>query len=167
MMTTSCIWAAAVGLGATFLMDIWALLVNRAFNIVPANYCLVGRWFCHMPLGVFTHASIANASKRPLECAVGWIAHYVIGAVYAVLFVAIVSADWLIRPTLVPAVLFGVVTVVVPFLIMQPSLGMGIAAAKAPSPTEARLKSLMAHTAFGVGLYVSALGSSRVHTALS
>jgi len=50
---------------------------------------------------------------------------------------------------------------------MQPSLGMGIAAAKTPNPTQARLKSLMAHTVFGVGLYVSALGSSRVHAALS
>lgn len=166
-MTTSGLWAAAVGLGATLLMDISALLVNRAFGIIPANYCLVGRWFCHMRLGVFTHASIANASNQPLECAVGWIAHYVIGAFYGVLFVAIVSADWLIRPTLVPAVLFGVLSIVVPFLIMQPSFGMGIAAAKAPNPTHARLKSLMAHTVFGVGLYISALVWSRVHAALS
>ena len=167
MMTTSGLSAAAVGLGATVFMDIWALLVNRAFGIVPANYCLVGRWFCHMPRGVFAHASIANASKRPFECAVGWVAHYVIGAFYGVVFVAIVSADWLIRPTFVAAVLFGIVSVIVPFLIMQPSLGMGIAAAKTPNPTQARLKSLMAHTVFGVGLYVSALGSSRVHAALS
>ena len=166
-MTTSGLWAAAVGLGATLLMDIWALFVNRAFGTVAANYCLVGRWFCHMPLGVFAHTSIADASGRPLECAVGWIAHYAIGALYAVLFVAIVSGDWLIRPTLVPAVLFGVVTVVVPFLIMQPSFGMGVAAAKAPNPTQARLKSLMAHTVFGAGLYASAFGLSRVQAALS
>jgi len=121
-MTTSGLSAAAVGLGATVFMDIWALLVNRAFGIVPANYCLVGRWFCHMPRGVFAHASIANASKRPFECAVGWIAHYVIGAFYGVVFVAIVSADWLIRPTFVAAVLFGIVSVIVPFLIMQGAL---------------------------------------------
>jgi hypothetical protein len=166
MLTTSYLWAAAVGLGATLLMDIWALFVNRAFGIVPASYCLVGRWFCHMRLGTFTHASIANASKRPFECTVGWIAHYVIGALYAVVLVGIVSADWLVRPTLVAALLFGVVTVAVPFLIMQPSFGMGIAAAKVPNPSQARLKSLMAHTVFGVGLYASAVGLSRVHAAL-
>ena len=166
-MTTSGLWAAAVGLGATLLMDISALFVNRAFGTVPANYCLVGRWFCHMPLGVFRHSNIADATKRRFECAVGWIAHYVIGAFYAIVLVAITSSDWLIHPTLVPALLFGVVSVVVPFLIMQPSFGMGVAAAKTPNPTQARLKSLMAHTVFGVGLYASAFGLSRVHAALA
>jgi len=50
----------------------------------------------------------------------------------------------------------------VPYLIMQPSFGLGIAASKAPEPTSARLRSLMAHTAFGVGLYVCALAVSYV-----
>jgi Protein of unknown function (DUF2938) len=61
-----------------------------------------------------------------------------------------------------PALLFGVGTVLVPFLLMQPSFGLGIAASRAPNPTQARLRSLMAHTAFGVGLYVSAVGLSYV-----
>jgi len=47
------------------------------------------------------------------------------------------------------------------------SLAAEYAAAKTPNPAQARLKSLLAHTVFGVGLYVSALGSSRVHAALS
>ena len=37
---------------------------------------------------------------------------------------------------------------------MQPSFGLGIAASKTPHPNKARLKSLMTHTVFGVGLYV-------------
>jgi hypothetical protein len=72
--------------------------------------------------------------------------------------VAIVSADWLARPTLLPALLFGIGTVLAPFLVMQPSFGLGIAASRAPSPTQARLRSLMAHIVFGVGLYVCAVG---------
>ena len=66
------------------------------------------------------------------------------------------------QPTLLPAMLFGVVSVLVPYLIMQPSFGLGIAGSKAPQPTQARLRSLMAHTAFGVGLYLSAVGLSYV-----
>ena len=108
------------------------------------------------------HPSIANASKRPLECAVGWISHYAIGALYAVALVALVSSSWLIRPTLVPALVFGVSTVLVPFLVMHPSFGLGIAASKAPNPAQARLKSLMAHTVFGFGLYLGAVGLSHV-----
>ena len=154
--------AIAVGLGATLFMDAWALLLKRAFSIPLANYCLVGRWLRYMPEGTFVHASIVNASQKRFECTVGWIAHYVIGAVYALVLVAFVSGSWLARPTLLPAMLFGIVSLLVPFLIMQPSFGLGIAASRTPQPTQARLRSLMAHTAFGVGLYVSAVGVSYV-----
>jgi Protein of unknown function (DUF2938) len=45
---------------------------------------------------------------------------------------------------------------------MQPSLGLGVAASRTPNPTQARLKSLMTHSVFGVGLYVCAVGLSYV-----
>jgi hypothetical protein len=154
--------AVAVGLGATLFMDLSALLLKRAFGTPLANYCLVGRWFRHMPEGTFMHTSIANSSEKRFECAVGWIAHYIIGVGYALVLVALVSGDWLARPTLLPALLLGIATVLVPFLIMQPSFGLGIAASRAPSPTRARLRSLMAHIVFGVGLYVCAVGVSYV-----
>jgi len=154
--------AVAVGLGATLFMDLWALFLKRAFSAPSANYCLVGRWFRHMPEGTFMHASIANASKKRFECTLGWIAHYVIGVVFALVLVALVSGNWLAQPTLLSALLFGVGTVLVPFLVMHPSFGLGIAASRTPNPTQARLRSLMAHTAFGVGLYVCAVGVSYV-----
>jgi len=143
-------------------MDAWALLLNRAFSIPSANYCLVGRWLRHMPEGTFVHANIATASEKRSECAVGWVAHYVIGIAYALFLVALVSSSWLARPTLLPAMLFGVGSVLVPYLIMQPSFGLGIAASRAPRPMQARLRSLMAHTIFGVGLYLCAVGVSNV-----
>ena len=65
----------------------------------------------------------------------------------------VVSREWLLQPALLPAVLWGVGTVVFPLFIMQPALGLGVAAAKAPNPTQARVKSLATHTVFGVGLY--------------
>ena len=159
--------AVAVGIGATLFMDLWALFLKRTFNVPPGNYCLVGRWIRHMPEGTFVHASIASAPQRRFECLVGWIAHYMVGAAYALALVAIVSSSWLARPTVLPALLFGVGTVLVPFLVMHPSFGLGIAASKAPSPSQARLRSLMAHASFGVGLYICALGVSsvlRVHS---
>ena len=155
-----------VGLGATLFMDIWALFLKRALGIPLANYGLVGRWLCHMPDGTFMHASIANASEKRFERAVGWIAHYVIGTAYALLFVACVSGSWLVQPSLLPALLFGIGTVLVPYFVMQPALGLGIAASRTPNPSQARLRSLLAHTAFGVGLYAFAVGVSyalRVH----
>jgi len=152
--------AVAVGLGATVFMDVWALFASRAFGVPLANYCLIGRWLRYMPEGRFVHASIAAAPPKPAECAVGWITHYLTGVVYALVLVAIAPDGWLARPTLLPALLFGIGSVLVPYLIMQPAMGLGIAASKAPRPMPARLRSLMAHTAFGFGLYLSALGAS-------
>jgi hypothetical protein len=154
--------AVAVGLGATLFMDAVALLLKHAFGVALPSYCWVGRWFCHMPQGTFTHASIFNAAQRPGECAVGWIAHYVVGAAYALMLVAIVSDGWLSRPTLLPAVLFGIGTLVVPLFVMQPSFGLGVAGSKAPNPAQVRLRSLMAHLTFGIGLYACAVVASRM-----
>ena len=149
--------AALVGLGATLLIDLWAVLLKRGFNIPSLNYCLLGRWILHMPAGTIVHCSIAAAQQKPYECPVGWIAHYLTGTTLALVFVQLTSASWLERPTLLPALAFGLLTTLVPFLVMQPSFGLGIAASKTPKPHQARLKSLMTHTVFGVGLYLWAL----------
>jgi Protein of unknown function (DUF2938) len=152
--------AVAIGIGATLVMDLWNLFLKRTFSIPSLSYCLLGRWLRHMPAGTRRHANIGAALQKPFECTVGWIAHYTIGVVFALGFVVLTSGDWLARPTLLPALLYGIATVVFPFFIMQPSLGLGIAASRTPNPTQARLKSLVTHTVFGVGLYVCALGVS-------
>jgi hypothetical protein len=79
-----------------------------------------------------------------------------IGITFAIAFVALVGNNWLQHPTPIPAIVFGVFTVLAPFCIMQPSLGLGFVSSKTPNPAQARLRSLMNHTAFGVGLYFSA-----------
>ena len=154
--------AVAIGIGATLAMDLWNLFLKRAFGIPSLDFCLLGRWLRHMPGGTFRHARIAAAPRKSLECAVGWLAHYTFGIVFALAFVVLASGGWLARPTLPPALLYGIGTVVFPFFIMQPSVGLGIAGSKTPRPAQARLKSLATHTVFGVGLYVCALGVSHL-----
>jgi len=153
----SLVSAIFMGLGATLTFDLWAMFLKHAFKITPSNICLVGRWLRYMPEGTFRHSNIMSAPQKSAECALGWIAHYMIGITFAVAFVAIVGNDWLQRSTLIPAIVFGVVTVMAPFFIMQPSLGFGFAASKMPNPAQARVRSLMNHAAFGVGLYLFGL----------
>jgi hypothetical protein len=148
--------AVLIGLGATLLIDLWALFLRRAFSIPSLNLCLLGRWVLYIPEGKIAHESITATPQKPHECTVGWITHYLIGTAFALLFVFLASGSWLERPTLLPALAFGIATVLVPFFTMQPSFGLGIAASKTPHPNKARLKSLTTHTVFGVGLYLSA-----------
>jgi hypothetical protein len=154
--------AVLVGLGATLLIDLWALFLRRAFGIPSLNYCLLGRWVLYMPDGTLVHASIGAAPRKPHECAVGWTTHYLIGTALALGFVLLASGRWLERPTLLPALAFGIATTLVPFFTMQPAFGLGVAASKTPNPSKARLKSLMTHTVFGVGLYLWAYLLSHV-----
>jgi hypothetical protein len=153
----SLISAILIGFGATLIFDLWGLFLKNAFKITPSNICLVGRWLRYMPEGTFKHSNIVIAPQKSAECTVGWIAHYMIGITFAIAFIGLLGNNWLQHPTLIPAIIFGVVTVLAPFFILQPSMGLGFAASKTSNPTQARLRSLMNHTAFGVGLYLFAL----------
>src|SRR5438046_10062431 len=124
--------AIAVGLGATIVMDLCAIFLKRAFDIPSPNYCLVGRWLRYMPEGIFRHSSIAAAPRKPAECAVGWIAHYAIGAIFALTLVLLASPQWLRERTVLPAMILGLATVAIPFFVIQPSCGLGLAASKTP-----------------------------------
>jgi hypothetical protein len=149
--------AIILGLGATLTSDLWALILKRALKMASPDYCLVGRWLRSMPEETFKHSNIASSPRKSAECTVGWFAHYMIGILFALTFVTFAGRDWLQHPTPIPAILFGVVTVLAPFFIMQPSFGLGIAASKTSNPAQARLRSLMNHTAFGIGLYLCGL----------
>lgn len=146
-----------IGLGATLVFDLSSQFIKHAFKIAPSNICLVGRWLRYMPEGIFKHPNIASAPPKQSECVVGWIAHYMIGIMFAITFIALMGNKWLQHPTPIPAIVFGVVTVIAPFAIMQPMFGFGFAASRTPNPVQARLRSLMNHTAFGAGLYFFAL----------
>ncbi|MBI5965901.1 MAG: DUF2938 domain-containing protein [Chloroflexi bacterium] len=143
-----------LGIGAALTFDLWGLFLKYAFKITPSNFCLVGRWVLYMPDGVFRHSNIGSAPQKSAECVVGWIAHYITCIVFAVTFLAFIGMNWLQHPTLIPAIIFGVLTISVPFLIMQPAFGLGVAASRTSSPAQARLRSLINHIVFGFGLYV-------------
>lgn len=149
--------AIFIGLGATLTFDLWALFLKLTFKITPSNICLVGRWLRYMPEGIFKHKNLMSSPPKSTECTVGWIAHYIFGITFAIVFLVLVDVNWLQHPTPFPAIIYGIVTVLAPFFIMQPSFGLGFAASKASNPTQARIRSLMNHTAFGVGLYLFAL----------
>ena len=49
----------------------------------------------------------------------------------------------------------GIGSVAAPFLLMQPGMGAGIAASRTPRPAVARVRSLITHAVFGIGLYAA------------
>lgn len=145
------------GVVATAALDAWQRLARLLFGTSPTNWALVGRWFFYLSRGKFVHNGIGFADPIAHEAAIGWIAHYLVGLAYAAIYIAGVHFVLRSGPTLPTAVAFGVVTVIAPWLILQPGMGMGVFASKAPKPGAARVQSLSSHAAFGVGLYLGCL----------
>ncbi|MEZ2893075.1 MULTISPECIES: DUF2938 domain-containing protein [Providencia] len=146
-----------LGVGATIVMDLWALILKLCGQ-PTLNFSLVGRWVGHMANGQFIHQpSIAQKENIPAENALGWGVHYATGIIFAFLFIFLFGETWFTSPILWPALFFGVITVVAPYFIIQPAMGAGIAASKTLNPSKARLMSLLSHGVFGLGLYLTAL----------
>ena len=147
----------AIGIVATALLDLWALFLNRAFGIPLANWAAIGRWFAYLPRGRVMHDTIADTPPVPGELTIGWIMHYLIGALFAAIVILIWGLDWARNPTLLPALIVGVVTVGCGWFILQPGLGFGLAAGKRPNAGQIRLIGLINHVVFGLGLWLAAL----------
>ena len=156
-MTFTAMFLAAlpIGIGATGVMDLWGLLLRR-LGVATLNFAMVGRWAGHLFQGRIRHQAIAKAEPVRHERVWGWVIHYGIGVLFAMLLVVIAGEGWLQAPTLWPAVAIGLGTVVAPLCFMQPALGAGFFAARTPTPARNCLKSVVTHLVFGVGLFLSA-----------
>lgn len=154
--------AIVIGAGATALMDVWAIFLNVAFKMPLPNWALVGRWFCGLTGGKVFHDDIAAAAPWPHELAIGWIAHYAIGILYAGALIFFAGPEWLAAPTFLPAWILGMVTIGAGWFLLQPGMGAGWAASNRPNPMQVRLLNILAHTVFAIGLYGSAMIVARL-----
>ena len=151
----SLLYALITGVGATVVMDLWGIVRQALLRVPAPNYGLVGRWLHGLAHGRFRHVATAISPPVRAERWIGWSAHYLLGIGFAALLLGACGLSWIREPTLAPAVLLGIGTVAVPFLVMQPLMGAGIAASRTPHPAAARLQSLITHGVFGLGLYAS------------
>ena len=146
-----------IGALGTAAMDVWALVLNRVFNLPLPNWALVGRWFLHVPRGQIFHDDIAKAEGFSYELSAGWIAHYVTGIVYGGALIAIMGNGYATAPTLLPALILAWITVGAGWFLLQPGMGAGWAASKRDNPWTIRALNLVAHTWFGLGMYLGAV----------
>jgi hypothetical protein len=155
--------AIVAGIFATVILDLWQRVLYAATGIPATNWGIVGRWFGHMPRGRFVHEAIGEAEPVANEAIIGWTMHYLIGIIYGVVYVGLMVFVFSSTPSLLNGFLFGLASVVIPWFVMQPALGVGIMGSKAPNPAVPRYTALAAHCLYGVALY----GGSALHRALA
>jgi hypothetical protein len=146
-----------MGVAATALLDLWALLLNRVFGFGLPNWALVGRWVAHIPAGRLVHEDIGKVTAHEGELFLGWCFHYAVGVVFAMITLAIGGKNWAGNPTLPLPLIVGLITVGCGWFILQPGLGNGIAASRKPDANRIRLLNVIGHIVFGFGLWIAAL----------
>lgn len=147
--------AVFLGVAATGVMDLVAIARNRLWGADLPDYAMLGRWVGHIGRGRLIHRPITASPRLSSEAALGWALHYLTGIALAGLFLLLAGTGPHLAP-LAP-VGFGLVTVILPFGVMQPCMGAGFASRHAPRPWAARRRSLIAHLNFGLGLWVAGI----------
>ena len=107
--------AVLVGIGGTAILDLFSFLMERFFGVPATNWRMVGRWLGHMPRGRFVQPDLKQAAPVSGEHAIGWIFHYLVGAGYGLLLVALWGAGWLQAPSFAPPMILVLVLLVLPF----------------------------------------------------
>ena len=125
---------------------------NGSQSIPPSNWAIVGRW----TIGLLTSGQLMvhDLELRPNrrnELGVGWFVHYGIAIVYAAIFMLLMRAN-ILAAEFTDGLLFGVVSVVVPWLFFLPCLGKGIMGRLTPNPPLVCALALMMHSIFGVAI---------------
>jgi hypothetical protein len=153
------IWGAALGLGATVFTDLAGIL-RQGWTATNGFYCLVGRWVGSVSRVELLHTDIRNTPRLKTEAALGWTAHLLLGLLFGMAFAVLFGPTALHEPKAWQGLSFGLATVLVPWLVFQPLFGWGVAVSKAPEPWKMRLRGLVTHLTFGLGLWLSAMVSS-------
>ena len=141
-----------VGVGACAVFDVWQRIFQWFTSIPPSNWAIVGRW----TIGLLTNGQllVRDLELRPNrrnELGVGWFVHYAIAIAYAAIFMLLMKAN-ILAAEIADGLLFGVVSVVVPWFFFLPCLGKGIMGRLTPNPPLVCALALMMHSIFGVAI---------------
>jgi hypothetical protein len=140
------------GVIACLAMDAWQQILKRITGIPATNWAMVGRWFVlTLKRGTMYHPTIDNEPPAPNELPIGWIVHYFVSVMYAVIYL-VLMIDRVIEPTLADGFLFGAASVVVPWFYFMPCMGKGVMGKLTPNPQKACLISLSSHLVYGTAM---------------
>ena len=138
-----------VGVVACAIFDLWQRVFQKLTAIPPSNWAMVGRWYRGlMTNGQLIARDLESQAERKNELAVGWLVHYSVAIGYAAAYAWLMNVG-ILQVGLIDGLIFGVISVAVPWFLFLPCLGKGMLARLTPNPPLVCGLALMMHSLFG------------------
>ena len=140
------------GITACLAMDIFQRFLLITTGQPVSNWAVVGRWaFNVLRTARLYQPDIESTVEIKGEHAFGWVVHYAVGIGYAFIYAEFMQRD-LLTTSLSDGLLFGFLSVIVPWFFFLPVLGKGIMAKRTPAPAKVCMLALANHCVFGLGM---------------
>ncbi len=144
-----------MGIVATLFMDMLSILFGKLKIIRQLiGPEVVGRWSLYTLRGKFIHKDIHKTPALNHEKSAALLSHYLIGIALAGVCLFLELNVPTIRHQLLMPLIFGIATVLLPWLWLYPSIGLGFLASKSSRRSPYIVTSLVNHTNFGLGLVI-------------
>jgi Protein of unknown function (DUF2938) len=143
------------GVLGTLVMDSLNHLFARTGMLSRIEVKMIGRMSAGWAHGRFRYSHPGEMGQVAKEMLYGYITHYAIGVVLAVIFV--LGWDLLVGGPVSPiwAFVYGVSTTVASLCFVYPSMGFGMFGRLSPEGIRAPLSSLANHLFFGLGMAIA------------
>lgn len=141
------------GIFSTIIMDIGYVFLKLT-KIVKGSMepQFLGRWILNMFNGEFIQENIRTATQMQLEGPVSLIVHYLTGIFLLGLFLLLRNKIKMFPGSIHMGMVFGWVTVVLPWFFFYPCIGFGFMGLGTPEGSSNILYSIIYHSFFGLGI---------------
>ena len=138
-----------IGIVSCLAMDMWQRLLKLLYDINPSDWGVVGRWFVLVvSRGKIYNPTIDEEVPIKNELMIGWIVHYSVAILYSVFFFILLKYE-ICGASLMNGIVFGLISVIIPWFFFMPVLGKGFLGIKTPSPFMACSLAVGSHIAIG------------------
>ena len=141
-----------IGIVSCLAMDMWQRLLKLLYDINPSDWGVVGRWFVLVVFrGKIYNPTIDEEVPIKNELMIGWIVHYSVAILYSVFFFILLKYE-ICGASLMNGIIFGLISVIIPWFFFMPVLGKGFLGIKTPSPFLACSLAVGSHIAIGASI---------------
>ena len=143
----------AVGVLSCVCFDIWQRLLVVLFKIPTSNWAIVGRWLVlGVTKGLWLNPNLISFPAFPNELKIGWVFHYFVAIIYAIIFFLLAHFFESVEFNWLSGLIFGMLSVIVPWFFFMPATGSGFLALRSENPTLACFLAFCAHSVFGLAM---------------